>query len=167
MKPTIPLPPTVSVTLTRPLASIESWQVGQVLRAMALTASTDGHAQLRIGSRTVQAQISVPVRAGQQLELQVVKPGPQPVLQLLTPQNADPVTAAIRRVLPQQTPVGPLLANLEKVATAEQPPLPPQVLLRTQELLDRLPRVRGTFTPDQLREAVDASGLFLESRLAG
>ena len=96
MKPTIPLAPVVSVTLARPLATIQSWQVGQVLRAIALTASADGHAQLRIGSRTVQAQISVPVRAGQQLDLQVMKLGPQPVLQLLTAQNSDPVTAAIR-----------------------------------------------------------------------
>ncbi|MEJ2643512.1 MAG: flagellar hook-length control protein FliK [Gammaproteobacteria bacterium] len=166
MKPTIPLPPAVSVTLARPLATIQSWQVGQVLRAIALTASADGHAQLRIGSRTVQAQISVPVRAGQQLDLQVMKLGPQPVLQLLSAQNSDPVTAAIRRVLPQQTPVGPLLANLEKVATAERSPVPPQMLLRTRALLDGLPRVRGTFTADQLRSAVRASGLFLESRLA-
>ncbi|MGA7801783.1 MAG: hypothetical protein WCC36_13335, partial [Gammaproteobacteria bacterium] len=165
MKPTVPLPPLVSLTLTRPLATIQSWRIGQVLRAIALTAATDGHARLRIGTQTVQAQTTTPVQAGQRLELQVIKLGPQPVLRLLTPQGSDPVTAAIRRVLPRQAPAGPLLANLAKLTLAERPPLPAEVLQRVQELLANLPRARDTVTADQLRSAVRSSGLFLEARL--
>lgn len=165
MKSAAPLPPLLSLTLSRPVAQIQSWRVGQLLRATVLTPTKDNHTQLRIGTQTVQARISISVEAGQHLELQVASLDPQPVLRLLTPQTADPVADATRQALPRQLPVGPLLANLQELAQAEQSSLPPEVLHNIQQLLIHLPRPSRVLTANQLRAAVLSSGVFLEARL--
>lgn len=165
MKPAAPLSPLLSLTLDRPAAQIESWRVGQLLRAVALTPTKDGHAHLRIGTQTVQARMSMPVRAGQHLELRVVSLEPQPVLRLLIPQAADPIAAAIRQALPRQLTLGPLLANLRELAQTERQSVPPQLLRNIQQLLVHLPRLSGVPTASQLRAAVLSSGVFLEATL--
>ena len=53
----------------------QSWQVGTLLQALALTATRDGHVRLQIGSRVVEARTDVELKPGQTLQLRVAAAG--------------------------------------------------------------------------------------------
>ncbi|WJW74548.1 flagellar hook-length control protein FliK [Thiohalobacter sp. IOR34] len=143
-------------------------RIGQTLNAVVLTSPRDGRTLLRIGANQVQARTgALQLSPGQALKLQVVRLGEQPLLRLITALRQDAVSEALRQVLPRQRPLGPILSGLAQLAARPAvSPLPPAVLARLRELIDRLPRPGELSNPRGLQQALRDSGTFLEARLA-
>lgn len=158
------------VTLTSPAAGEQDWQAGQILEAVVVSAD-HGTLTLRIGNLLVQAQTQSPLKPGQTLNLQVLKAGVPPVLQLVPEESApDPALVALRSALPRQDGLPPLLANLAQLAQTTggraQLPLPAPSAQAGEQVFNHLPGVETVTTPRGLRQALLDSGLFLENRLA-
>lgn len=170
--------PKAQPAVIRPSAELprllQSWQQGQLLNALVLADSGKGAATLQIAGQALQAKASVALPVGQQVLLEVTRPGPLPHLRVVQPALTDfiaRVASALRENLPQQQPLKPLLDNLQtlvrpgsgKPATAP----PPATLQQAAErLLSGLPTVRTLTTPSGVQQAIRDSGIFLESRLA-
>lgn len=169
--PTVPL--TLTVTTSGP--SLRAWQVGQMLQAQAITGTVNNQVTLRIGLTNIGAQTQAPISAGQNLTVQVIRLGEQPVLKLVPTQAApaatDPLTAALRSALPRQTGLAPLLANLGLLAqsassNATSPPLPANVMQAAAQIYRDLTGSHQAATARGLQQAIRDTGLFLESKLA-
>ncbi len=168
--PTNPIQPVLAPAAAAAPAAVRAWQAGQLLQAMALTNTTNGHVLLRIGDVQVQARTHLTLRAGQELTLQVERNGTQTVLRLAEATPQDPSARIAREALPRQLSLPPLLANLGALATATDPEplgLSQQILATARKLFQALPDTTVVRTAEGLRAAVRDSGLFLEARLAG
>ena len=149
-------------------AEVRNWRVGQVLSAVATSADRGGHADLRIGGQTYQAQVPFSVRPGDRMLLEVVRSGTTPLLRPVGAERSpDPAQAALRSALPRQGPLPPLLANLAQLASARRsPPLPSPVLDAARMVFQQFSTARETGTADGLRRAMGNAGTTLESKLA-
>lgn len=144
----------------------QSWRIGSVLSARPLGVSALGLQVLQIGALTVEADVS----GGQlpaQFQVRVLSLGAQPQLEMLA-HPADPtLQRALRERLPQQNGYAPLLSTLD--ALAQRPvlrQLPPD-LRAALALLEQSLRTPAEITRGEgLREAINRSGMFFESRLA-
>ncbi len=144
----------------------QSWHIGTVLSARPLGVNPQGLLVLQVGALAVETELP----GGQlpaQFQVRVLSLGAQPQLEML-PQPADATfQRVLRERLPQQNGYAPLLATL---GTLAQRPvlrqLPPE--LRTAlALLEQSLRTPAEITRGEgLREAINRSGLFFESRLA-
>ncbi|MEY2159076.1 hypothetical protein [Rhodanobacter sp. FW106-PBR-LB-2-11] len=147
-------------------SAAQSWRIGSVLSARPLGVSALGLQVLQIGALTVEADVS----GGQlpaQFQVRVLSLGAQPQLEMLA-HPADPaLQRALRERLPQQNGYAPLLSTLD--ALAQRPvlrQLPPD-LRAALALLEQSLRTPAEITRGEgLREAINRSGLFFESRLA-
>lgn len=142
-----------------------TWQVGQILKAVALPTTASGQTQLQIGQQLVQTQSPIPLQTGQTLALQVQSLTPQPLLQILAGIRSDPVADAVRTILPKQGSVTALLNNLSQLVGARQPTLPPLLQELGQTVLRQVPEPQTVSNAPGLRQALDQSGLFLEAQL--
>lgn len=165
------IPQLATLTLSKPV--IQSWQVGQLLNATVVTAaSSPEQIILRIGNTTIQASGSqINPAPGQNLKLEVIHTEPQPVLKVVSPPaTAQPLTEALKILLPRQTPLPPLLANLVFLtgdAGRSLPVLPHKVDQIIKKLIVELPTDKKLSSADGLKRALFLSGMFLENKLAG
>jgi hypothetical protein len=164
------LTPTATSALTR------SWTVGQMLQASVIEHDADGVLRLRVGTDVIQARSTLPLATGQSLTVQVAYSGEQTILRVV--QDTTPEAALVqgwRQALPRQSELQPLMNDIVRAAgtqvSAEATASPParysaplSALLRA--FVDALPLLRNLTRPDNLRQAVRDSGLFLESKLA-
>lgn len=160
------------------------WQAGDKLLATVLRLVSQG-AILAVGRTQILARSLAPLQVGQNLKLEVLQPrSDPPVLRILNASRTpNPAEQALRTLLPRQTSLAPLLANLGQLAragatatpaasttagTAAAPnsALPRPVTEQLQQLLRLLPDVAQASRPDGLKQALQDSGLFLEARLA-
>jgi len=148
-------------------SAAESWRIGTVLSARPLGINQDGLMVLQIGALAVEAEAP----RGQlpsQFQVRVLTLGAQPMLEVIAPQTPEPaIQVALRERLPQQNGYAPLLATLD--ALAQRPALRqlPAYLRPALALLEHGVRTPTEITrPEGLEEAVNRSGLFLESQLA-
>jgi hypothetical protein len=144
----------------------QSWRIGTVLSARPLGASPQGLQVIQIGALTVEADVA----DGQlpaQFQVRVLSMGAQPLLEIL-PHSVDPTfQRALRERLPQQNGYAPLLSTLG--ALAQRPVLRqlPPALRTALALLEQSLRTPAEVTRGEgLREAINRSGMFFESRLA-
>ncbi len=145
----------------------QSWRIGTVLSARPLGVNPHGLQVLQIGALTVEADVSGS-QLPAQFQVRVLSLGTQPQLEVLS-HPADPTfQRVLRERLPQQNGYAPLLATLG--ALAQRPvlrQLPPE-LRAALALLEQSLRTPAEITRGEgLREAINRSGLFFESRLAG
>ncbi|WP_426700460.1 flagellar hook-length control protein FliK [Rhodanobacter sp. Col0626] len=144
----------------------QSWRIGAVLSARPLGTSPLGLLVIQIGALTVEADVASS-QLPAQFQVRVLSLGAQPQLEILS-QPVDPTfQRALRERLPQQNGYAPLLSTLG--ALAQRPALrqlPPE--LRTAlALLEQSLRTPAEITRGEgLREAINRSGMFFESRLA-
>ncbi len=174
--PSLTTTPPAALTLTGNTADLSAWKVGQLLQAQALTGTVNNLITLRIGPTTLEAQTQTPLSAGQTLTVQVVRLGEQPILKVLPqarPILNDPLANALRTSLPKQTGLAPLLANLGLLAQSESaatgvtaPSLPATVLQAAAQIYRALSFSHQAVSADGLQQAIRATGLFLESKLA-
>jgi hypothetical protein len=148
-------------------SAAESWRIGTVLAARPLGINPDGLLVLQIGALTVEAE---PPR-GQlpsQFQVRVLTLGAEPLLEVMGASAPEPaMQLALRERLPQQNGYGPLLATLD--ALAQRPALRqlPAYLRPALALLEHGVRTPAEITRGEgLEEAINRSGLFLESQLA-
>lgn len=148
-------------------SAAESWRIGTVLAARPLGINPDGLLVLQIGALTVEAE---PPR-GQlpsQFQVRVLSLGAEPLLEVMGANVPEPaMQLALRERLPQQNGYGPLLATLD--ALAQRPALRqlPAYLRPALALLEHGVRTPAEITRGEgLEEAINRSGLFLESQLA-
>ena len=144
-----------------------SYKIGQTLSAIVLSNSHQGRVAIRIGNMELTASTTIALQQNTPLELKVVQLQPTLQLQILLPGGGNPLHEAMLKMLPQQTSLAPLLAELAFKAQAKQhtaAPAPPQAAIKN--LLAALPTRQDIRQADGLQRAVAQSGLFLEAKLA-
>ncbi|MEK7323205.1 MAG: flagellar hook-length control protein FliK [Pseudomonadota bacterium] len=149
-------------------AALPAWQPGQRLNAVVVGQSAPQTVSLRIGAYTVEANTSTPLALRTPLQLEVVQGGAQPVLRIVqTAPGADPLTTALRGVLPQQLPLQQVFTVLHGLFNASGVGgLPAPALHLFKQLLDRLPGADRVFQTGALQQALDDSGILLENKLS-
>jgi len=167
------IPPTRSPVAQNVQASSEAsparnWSKGQILQAVVSQSLSSNQATIQIGNMKIAAQSNIPVVAGEKLTLEVVETGKLPLLRIIRPvSDALLFENLIRTALPKQSGLPPLLANLLQAAQAGNPnKLPAPVFKLIQEIIARLPDSQTISRPEVLRNAIQQSGIFLESKLA-
>jgi len=145
-------------------STVRQWQTGQLLQA-TVTGQSAGKVLLAIGNRQVSAETSLPLEKGQQLTLQVRSPGAQPVLQIISALKGSPLADLVRRLLPRQAPLTPLLASIRQLARLPNPPTPALLTEQLRVTLQQLPDITTVSSPQGLKQAIADSGIFLENRL--
>ncbi|HEC12164.1 MAG TPA: hypothetical protein ENI80_02790 [Acidiferrobacteraceae bacterium] len=162
---------TGQLALTNAQSIIGAWKLGQLLSANVLTA-TQGGLELRIGNTRVQAQTTLNAAPGQNLQLKVISAGEKPVLQVITTaKQPDTLPQTMRLLLPRQTGLPPLLANLSQLNQLAQSAdgkqaLPNNLLQLGQQIMKLLPGSDTVSRPTGLRQAILDSGVFMENKLA-
>ncbi len=164
-------PPPSSPSLTANPPGLQSWQVGQILRAVVVAPTVNQVTTLQIGNERIQASTPRPVDVGHHLKVEVVQNTPQPLLKVLNAtQPNNNIENSLRQALPRQAPLTSLLANITLIATrpAQLPlplAIPPQLSTAIRQLFERLPDRKTVTTSSGLKQAVQDSGLFLERKL--
>jgi hypothetical protein len=149
-------------------ASAEGWRIGSVLSARPLGLTDQGLLVMQIGALTVEAE-APGTQLPSQFQVRVLSLGPQPLLEIIGAQvtTDTSVNQAMRERLPQQNGYAPLLATL--TALAQWPVLRqlPTYVRNALALLEHsMSNPEELATGDGLRQAIERSGLFLESQLA-
>lgn len=159
------------LTLANAQSVVGAWKLGQLLSANVI-AATQGGLELRIGNTRIQAQTTLSAAPGQTLQLKVISTGEKPVLQVMTAEKqADTLPQAMRLLLPRQTGLPPLLANLSQLNQLAQSgdgkqALPNNLLQLGQRIMKLLPGSDMVSRPTGLRQAILNSGVFMENKLA-
>jgi len=166
--------PTSSGLLGRAPGLIPEWQVGAVVRAVAVRDATSGQLWLTIGQTRVPARIASGDPAGpaegEVLRLRVLRNSPVIALEAL---ESDPAAApdiagdSLRRLLPRQASPAGLLANLAWLAGRgdTDASLSPPVRQAMSGLWQGLPTTEQLASGDGLERAIRNSGLFLEAQI--
>jgi hypothetical protein len=123
---------------------------------------------LQVGALTVEAE-APGTKLPPQFQVRVLSLGAQPQLEILSGNSPldSTVNQALRERLPQQNGYAPLLATvgaLSQWSMAKQ--LPPYLRSALALLEHSMSTPQELSTPEGVRQAVNRSGLFLESQLA-
>jgi len=165
-----PTPPSATQTVqtSSEANTVRSWSNGQILQAVVSQSLSSNQAIIQIGKLKISAQSNIPVAVGEKLTLEVIETGKLPLLRILRPVSETVLLEnLIRSALPKQSGLPPLLANLQQAAQTGNPyKFPAPVLKAVQEILARLPDSQSISRPEVLRNAIQQSGIFLESKLA-
>lgn len=155
---------------------LSEWRVGAILQAIAARDPRTGELSLKIGDARFPARIasgeSSGPEDGERLTVRVLRSSPVLALETLAaeaPAGKDAVTSdALRRYLPRQASVAPLLANLGWIANGKESAgsLPSSVSQAANKLWLALPTPATLSEPDGLQTAIARSGAFLEAALA-
>ncbi len=166
MLPPFVSPVPVSAGVLTAASASNAWQVGTLLSAVALGATSAGRVRLQIGARIVEASTDLQLNRGQSLRLRVSETGRRLVLRTENPDSTQArVLEGIRSALPRQAPQAPLLATAQRAAQAASP-LPPAVNRALAAFVKHIPRAVSLTQATTLREAIQQSGTFLESAIA-
>lgn len=107
---------------------------------------------------------------GETVVLQCTKPGATPTFAVSLPALGDQqrIREAMKQLLPMQTPPALLLNHLLKIQATIDPEASVADTLKrlAQDILSSIPLRQHLTEPARLKQAVDQSGLFLESKLA-
>ena len=147
------------------------WQTGQLLKAMVINTNSQGGATLEINGQRVQAQpqnqTHMPLKAGQSLQLEVMRIGESPVLKILNPaaNQQEVVSRGVRQSLPQQQPLPQLLNALSQLAQSGKGDTAQQLKALSQQLLNQLPQLQQLKNGPAVKQALQDSGNFLEAKL--
>jgi hypothetical protein len=156
---------------------LAEWRVGALLQAVAVRDATTGQLFLDIGNSRYAARIasgdgSGPAE-GEQLQVRVLRNSPVLALETVASQappsqDVEITTDALRRYLPRQQSPAPLSSNLGWIArnANEATTLPRSVIQAVTNLWQALPEAASLGDAKALEQAVQRSGVFLESTLA-
>jgi len=206
-------PPPIILTPRQLQATIDAWQVGQIMQARVVKQASPQAVILQVNNQQLLAETNISLPAGQRLELIVAQLGDKPVLQArlvgnppgapqTTPQtgtaatttsaarNAEglpsqpntttgsPATARpqatqqaaintiLKQALPKQASMANLLANIAQLSQPGRSALlPTPVETIVKRLFQQLPAADKIGTPQQLKQAISNSGVFLENKL--
>ncbi len=167
----------LSMNDSRPAVQTQSrplWQVGAILEATAVRDVASGQLWLQIGQQRLPARLASnhnpgPLE-GEKLKLKIT--GTTPLLAMETvdaAESSDSNLEALRRFLPRQVSPAPLLANLGWLMRSPEQlqSLPKPIQQGILQLWQTLPDFHVLQDAEQIQLALQHSGTFLESLLAG
>lgn len=152
-------------------AQIKNWQVGQVLNATVVTQVSANVFSVSINKAVYNAQTDLLLQSGQKIMVEVARTGQSTLLKLLPPQvqineNEAIVQNAMKKSLPQQSGLSSLVANINELAKlSNSPKFPEQLLKLTQQIMAQISDIKDVKNPENLKQALNNSGLFLENKL--
>ena len=144
----------------------KTWKVNQVLNA---TTESGGEALskvvLRVGQHLFEAQTPIALKTGEQLKLLVKSLGEAPLLNIQT-QTTRPAIAAdkIRLFIAQQQSLSTFMEITQKIIKENKMPVELKTLIN--QLISTIPSKEQLLQPAQLKQIIQNSGVFLESKLA-
>lgn len=146
---------------------IQNLKPGQILQATALSDTQNSQLKLQIGVTRLIAQTQVAIKSGQQLTLSVEKGGEFPELRLLTTLSREQLQAnALKTLLPRQQPLAQLFDKIAiQLSNTSSNPAPGNVRQAIEGLVGRLLSTDQPQFQQQLRTALQNSGLFTEAHL--
>jgi len=163
-----------SQTAPQQKASAHSLQLGQILKAVVVE-SLHNRVKLRVDNHLLQAPSNKQHQTGEILTLMVMRTGEKPLLRVappLLPTLQPPHAAqnpALKMLLPKQSPLTPLLANLAAISQLKAQlaaPLTAEITNSVKKLIDNLAHVDKIGDPKELRRAILDSGIVLENKIA-
>jgi hypothetical protein len=144
---------------------LQNLRTGQILHAKTLSATRNGTLQVQIGQTVLTAQSNISIPTGTKLILSVSQGGELPQLNILptiTPKQL--LQQAAINTLPQQQPLQPLLQNLAALLASGNP-LPPPFKALVTNFIKSILTSSDLGTNQNLKEAINRSGPFLEAQL--
>ncbi len=153
----------------------KTWKIGQLLNATAESnVNANNKLLMRIGQLILETKTPIPIKAGDSLKLLVKSLGETPVLKILTP-TAQPRMAAqnitvqniaaqnLKSFIALQQDLTGLLQLGQKIL--ENPYLPKILKQQFIDFNQKLPAPEQATLAKSLREMIQNSGVFLESKL--
>ena len=146
-------------------------KLGQVIDAVVLTNSNNGHVNLRIGNTVLNASTNIAFQQNTHLLLEVVQQHPQLLLRLIPSMASSatmkPLQDAMLTLLPRQIGFAPSLAGLIRNGLMDNSS-PEHTQLRSviNALTNAIPGRNNLSNAEGVRQAMLQSGLFLEAMLA-
>lgn len=157
--PSVRLTPVQEIKLAKPATEL---YVGQILKTVVVTALTNDQVLININGQNLNAQSSHHFIAGELLEVKVVANTPETILEVQHPHLSSSVLQnTLLLTLPKQAPPTGLLNTLSQLAHFEN--LPQSIQQQIAGILNNFVSIEEL--PQQLRYAINQSGLFLESAL--
>ena len=148
----------------KPVQPLQALLPGQRLEARVLAQVNTRQLLLEMAGQRVVAESGTSLRTGTRVTLEVVKPGPQPQLRVLTT-DQQVVHASLKRSLPRQIPVAEAMRGLADLVVPAAPgkSLPPPVREQVTKLVQSLPSLKDLTSADKLVQSLRQSGLFSEA----
>ncbi|CAM2959254.1 flagellar hook-length control protein FliK [Legionella worsleiensis] len=154
------LTPIQEIKVAKPATDL---YVGQVLKTVVLTALTNDQVLININGQNLNAKSSHHFTPGELLEVKVVAATSQEAV--LEVQQKNPVVSvlqnALRTALPKQAPPSAMLLTLTQLMKSDQ--IPSTVSQHIKSLFNSITNLNQL--PQQFTQAVNNSGIFLESTL--
>ena len=193
-KPPLPMP-LLTIARQTDSVDLSFLKPGQRLSAQVVSSSTNGMVSIKINDQLLKVMSDMQLMPGAKIEVKVELKNGQLMLRLITQQDnaLDTPQQALRQVLPKQQAMQPLFAQLARIVTqlkgldtlilpgreasttvqaALSPAravnldtLPPEIRQAIESLLKQLPNNEKLSTPDGLKQAINNSGMFFESKL--
>jgi len=153
------LSPVQEIKLAKPATEL---YVGQILKTVVVTALTNNQVTININGESVNARTSEHFKPGELLDLKVIANGKETVLEVVTTKdNSATLQAALRQALPIQAPATNLLQTMAQLLTSSN--LPGSTNQQIRAFLNSITPLSQL--PQQLMQAINQSGVFLESNL--
>lgn len=146
-------------------------KLGQIVDAVTLSNSNQGHVSLRIGEAVFKASTNIAFQQNAHLSLEVVQVQPHLLLKLISSPAGSVATSALQDAmiswLPQQRGIAPVLAELiHQVLTGRKSLEQQSTRALVNALINGLPTRNTLMHAEGVRQAILQSGLFLESILS-
>lgn len=153
------LNPAQELKLAKPAVDL---YVGQILKSVVIGGLKDDQVTIQINGQNINANTAHRFTPGEILDVKVLQVGEETILQVLGGKGApSPIQTALAQNLPRQAPATELLATLNTLS--QQVNLPANIKNLISNILNSLPTVSQL--PKQIVEAINQSGMFLESNL--
>lgn len=147
-----------------------SLKSGQILDAVVLSNSDQGHVNLRIGNSVLSASTRIVLQQNARLMLEVIQTHPQLLLRPISTTTDGPVSRplqdALIALLPQQAGLAPSLAVLIQRHFKNKALGQHQLPGLLYKLESAIPGRNSMIHADGVRQAILQSGLYLETILA-
>jgi hypothetical protein len=163
--------PRISSNANQPAKDFSRLQAGAALNAVVINKLDESTYILKLlDGRLIRAHTDNVLQPGQTLKLEVLKPGDTPELKIVWPEHHKSATPlllqnALRQLLPKQISLTDFTLALKQAAAASAGSTTP-VQKAIQSTLDTLLSKEDLMTADGVKQGIDNSGVFLETKLA-
>jgi hypothetical protein len=157
--PSVRLTPVQEIKLAKPATEL---YVGQILKTVVVTALTNNQVLINVNGQNLNAKSSHHFTPGELLEVKVIANMDETILEV---QHKAPSLSILQNALlltlPKQAPATNLLHTLTQLLKFNNLPAP--IIKQIKAILGNI--VSISQLPQQLKRAINQSGLFLESAL--
>lgn len=145
-------------------------KIGQIFKVVVVASVGESRLMLNLDGANINAKTSHQFYPGEELKVKVEKQDGETVLKIQNREFSQQIlNQALRTVLPRQAPADQLLNTikaLNQLPEALKNSLPPATQQALSQLTQVIPTRQQLSHPDGLKQAIQNSGTFLESKLA-